>query len=91
MEKGFLRVYGHGTGINGSKAQCELYFPVDPGYKDTSRMLVETGLCMILEKETKGRQGGYHTPASACGNDLMKRLCDTGSTFTYVNPGKKDL
>jgi len=39
----------------------------DPGYVDTARMLVETGLCLSLEKEVQKISGGYHTIASACG------------------------
>jgi hypothetical protein len=29
-----------------------MYFPNDPGYVDTARMLVESGLSLSLEKET---------------------------------------
>lgn len=32
-----------GTGSNGSKAKSVFYFPTDPGYRDTARMLVESG------------------------------------------------
>jgi len=39
----------------------------DTGYVDTARMLVETGLCLSLEKEVQKISGGYHTIASACG------------------------
>jgi len=28
-----------------------LYFPGDPGYAETGRMVVESGLCLSLEKD----------------------------------------
>ena len=31
--------------------KVSLYFPTDPGYRDTARMLVESGMCLALEKE----------------------------------------
>ncbi len=37
MDKGFLRVTGHGTGSQGGKVRASLYFPTDPGYRDTAR------------------------------------------------------
>jgi short subunit dehydrogenase-like uncharacterized protein len=37
MDKGFLRVTGFGTGSQGSKVRASLYFPTDPGYRDTAR------------------------------------------------------
>ena len=37
MDKGFLRVTGYGTGSQGGKVQASLYFPTDPGYRDTAR------------------------------------------------------
>jgi hypothetical protein len=40
----FLRVHGYATGKNGTKVKAKLYFPTDPGYTDTARMLIETGL-----------------------------------------------
>jgi len=51
-ENYFLRIYGYGEGSKGSNVKSTLYFPNDPGYVDTARMLVETGLSLSLEKET---------------------------------------
>ena len=63
----FLRLHAIGTGVHGSEVKATLYFPNDPGYVDTARMLIETGLCLSLEKEVKKISGGYHTTASSCG------------------------
>ena len=61
----FLRVIGYGEGSKGSMVKSVLYFPNDPGYVDTARMLVESGLSLSLEQETQKIKGGYHTTASA--------------------------
>jgi short subunit dehydrogenase-like uncharacterized protein len=48
LQHGFLRVTAIGRGKSNMECKCSLYFPSDPGYKDTARMLVESGMCLIL-------------------------------------------
>lgn len=36
-------------GTKGTKVNGWAYWPRDPGYVDTARMVVESGLCMALE------------------------------------------
>jgi len=68
-----------------------LYFHNDPGYVDTARMLVETGLSIALRKDIEKVRGGYHTTASCCGDILLKRLLDTGCVFDMeILEDKKD-
>ena len=87
----FLRVKGYGTGSEGTKAKATLYFHNDPGYVDTARMLVETGLSIALRKDIEKVRGGYHTTASCCGDILLKRLLDTGCVFDMeILEDKKD-
>ena len=60
-----MRVHGYATGTNGTKVKSTIYFPDDPGYYDTARMLVESGLCFIFNKKEMNKiSGGYHTTAS---------------------------
>ena len=61
------------------------YFPTDPGYRDTSRMLVESGLALSLQSSelSRGGKGGVLTPAACQGMVLLKRLEDSGSTFRW--------
>jgi short subunit dehydrogenase-like uncharacterized protein len=40
MDSGFLKVTGYGTGSNGSKVKSMIYFPTDPGYRDTVLHLI---------------------------------------------------
>ena len=51
MEKSFLTVNAFGKGDKGSKCKAVFYFPTDPGYKDTARMLVESGLVLALQRD----------------------------------------
>jgi short subunit dehydrogenase-like uncharacterized protein len=37
MDRGFLRVTGIATGSGGTQVRSSLYFPTDPGYRDTAR------------------------------------------------------
>jgi len=82
MDLGFLRVTGVATGSAGGKVRSVFYFPTDPGYRDTARMLVESGLVLALEGGKVKVGGGVWTPAVCQGEALTKRLVDTGSSFT---------
>lgn len=86
MDQGWLKVRGFATGTNGTKALVELYFPTDPGYRDTARMLVESGM-VLVEDFKRGKpqikvNGGSFTPASCQGELLLKRLTATGCTYS---------
>jgi hypothetical protein len=63
----------------------------DPGYLDTSRMALESGLCLALQgpelKERGLMQGGVLTPATAMGSVLIDRLRKADITFEIVKSG----
>ena len=59
-----------------------LYFPGDPGYAETGRMVVESGLCLSLEKDIQLISGGYHTSSTCLGKKLLNRLIDGGSIYS---------
>jgi len=81
-EYGYLLVSGVGEGQNGSLVRSEFYFPGDPGYKETAKMVVESGLCLALEGDRLPEQGGgFFTPSVAMGDILLERLCKTGCKF----------
>ena len=55
----------------------------DPGYGATARMLAESAVCLAQDELTVG--GGFWTPASAMGDQLLKRLPDNADvTFELV-------
>lgn len=83
MDKGFLKITGFGKGDKGGEACVSMYFPTDPGYRDTARMLVESGLSFVFHEDKIAAQcpGGVWTPATCQGTVLLERLVETGSTF----------
>jgi short subunit dehydrogenase-like uncharacterized protein len=82
MEKGYLCVHGVGTGSKGNVAKSAMYFPYDVGYRETARILVESGLCLALDSaKLPLRVGGFFTPSTGMGNALLDRLCKTGTVF----------
>lgn len=60
--------------------------PSDPGYGQTSRLVLESALCLALQeeelKESNLKQGGILTPASAMGMVLVPRLERAGVSFS---------
>jgi len=77
LDKGYLKITGIGKGSKGSSVKSTLYFPTDPGYRDTARMLIETGLLLALESDKLTIGGGVWTPA-CLGERLLDRLVATG-------------
>lgn len=57
----------------------------DPGYSLTAQMVSEAALCIAFDKsKLPGAAGGIFTPATGMGNALVKRLHETGITFTVA-------
>ncbi|KAA8492672.1 putative trans-acting enoyl reductase [Porphyridium purpureum] len=86
MKRGFLVLDATAIGTRGSVLKSRMRFPTDPGYKDTARMLVESGLALALDAdkiESRGR-GGVLTPAVCQGKVLLDRLIKTGSSFEFI-------
>jgi len=83
LDAGFLGVTCNALGSKGGRATCEIYFPNDPGYVDTARMLVESGLSLALEEDKLESSGGIFTPAPCLGGTLLRRLMKTGTTVQY--------
>lgn len=61
---GFLKVTTIAVGDGGANVRSEIYFPTDPGYRDTARMLVESGLVLALQLDKIKVGGGVYTPAA---------------------------
>lgn len=56
----------------------------DPGYDETSKMVAESALCLVLDRERLPPHVGVVTPAMAMGNALIERLRAQGITFDVV-------
>ena len=55
----------------------------DPGYKSTAKMISESALA--LAQDDLKVDGGFWTPASAMGNNLIVRLPNAGVTFKVID------
>lgn len=57
----------------------------DPGYGSTAKILAQAGLCLAKDKPKSSPPGGFWTPATIFGQDLLQRLIDSaGLTFTEI-------
>mmetsp|Transcript_14666 Transcript_14666/g.36628 ORF Transcript_14666/g.36628 Transcript_14666/m.36628 type:complete len:530 (-) Transcript_14666:93-1682(-) len=93
MDEGYLTLVGFADAVAGraepqnngglTKYRSEMKFFTDVGYKDTARMLVESGLC-LLRDVPKGEFAGVGTPGAVMGEKLLARLMKKGRTTWQV-------
>lgn len=82
QEAGFFDLRFFGTTAGGGEIECKVTGDADPGYGSTAKMLGEAALALV---ETNG-DGGFHTPTSAFGDELVGRLEEhAGLSFSVVN------
>jgi short subunit dehydrogenase-like uncharacterized protein len=82
LSGGYLFLTAQGQTKLGKRVESSLYFPNDPGYADTARMITESGLCLALDADKlPSKGGGFYTPGVGMGDALLERLCDTGCKF----------
>jgi hypothetical protein len=62
--KGFLKTTAMAKGVNGNKVKCVFYFPTDPGYRDTARMLVESGTRLGQGAVYRSRAVSFYSSSS---------------------------
>lgn len=85
QEKGFFDLRFIGITGDGQKIKTKVTGDRDPGYGSTGKMLAQSGLCLArdISKETVG--GGFWTPATIFGDQLIQRLQDhAGLTFELL-------
>ncbi|MCR2747658.1 saccharopine dehydrogenase family protein [Limnobacter parvus] len=76
-----LRFYG--TTSKGKSAVARVTGDMDPGYGSTAKMLGEAVVC--LAKDNHDKAGGFWTPASLMGEQLISRLqLHAGLTFELL-------
>jgi len=71
------------SAADGRKLLCEVRGG-DPGYTETAKMLSESALCLLLDRDQLCQRGGVLTPAAAGGLVLVQRLHNAGITFDVV-------
>lgn len=80
-ETGFFDVLVVGVYPDGRQVRVSVKGDRDPGYGSTSKMIAESGVCLV--RDCPEVPGGVWTPGAAMGNRLIKRLQDNaGLTFT---------
>jgi short subunit dehydrogenase-like uncharacterized protein len=79
-ETGFFDIAFIGVAADGRKVKVSVKGDRDPGYGSTSKMLAETGLCLV--KDCPDVPGGVWTPGAAMRGRLVERLqANAGLTF----------
>lgn len=73
---------GEAIGEKGSRAESIFYLDKDAGCLETSRLMIESGLCLALQEDALPmKDGGFVSPAAGLGTVLMERLLNTGTLF----------
>jgi short subunit dehydrogenase-like uncharacterized protein len=81
QEQGFFDIRFHGTTASGDEIMTKVTGDLDPGYGSTSKMLGESAFTLLESEVT----GGFWTPATALGDDLISRLIEhAGLTFEVL-------
>ena len=81
QEEGYYDLMVHGTSSDGNTLCVTVTGDKDPGYGSTSKMIVESAICLV--KDLPEVAGGFYTPAPALGATLRNRLiASAGLTFT---------
>ncbi len=74
-----IDIHAHTSG--GARYVCHVAAQGDPGYKATSAMFGESGLCLALDADKLPPRAGVLTPATAMGDALVERLRRAGQTY----------
>lgn len=73
-ENGYFNLLLTGKLPNGELMSVRIKGDRDPGYGSTSKMLSESAVCLALDETAV--TGGFWTPSTAMGADLLKRLTE---------------
>jgi len=78
-----LRFFGRTT--DGRTLRTRVTGDRDPGYGSTAKMLGQAGACFALDFADSGPKGGFWTPATMFGDQLIERLtAHAGLTFDVL-------
>lgn len=81
IRNGFFRLRIFAETEGGERLRCLVVGQRDPGYGETSKMLSEAALTLVLDASRLPERVGVLTPASAMGGLLRDRLVAAGMTF----------
>src|SRR3954470_3428067 len=86
-DSGFYKIEIHARSSSGARYVCTVTGQGDPGYKATSGLIGESGLCLALDGGKLPDRAGVLTPATAMGMPLVERLRAAGYTFDAERAG----
>jgi short subunit dehydrogenase-like uncharacterized protein len=83
-----FRAVGEGIGADGRPFRVEgrIEGKQDPGYGETAKMLSAAAICLAIDGPSLRSPGGIHTPVSAMGDALLRRVREVGTIFEIVEP-----
>jgi short subunit dehydrogenase-like uncharacterized protein len=82
QEKGSFDLRFVGKTADGKELRVQVTGDRDPGYGSTAKMLGQAGVCLARDIDKEKTPGGFWTPATIFGNQLIERLRrDAGLTF----------
>ena len=85
-DAGFYDILLIGETSDGRSLRVSIKGDKDPGYGSTSKMIAESGICLVRDVAHETVRGGFWTTASAMGDLLIARLqAKAGLTFTLEN------
>jgi short subunit dehydrogenase-like uncharacterized protein len=86
QEKGGYDLRFYGKTDNGQEIRCKVTGDQDPGYGSTAKMLGQAAACLVQDIDKNKVAGGFWTPASIFGTQLINRLeKDAGLTFELID------
>ncbi|MFT5636780.1 MAG: short subunit dehydrogenase-like uncharacterized protein [Cognaticolwellia sp.] len=86
QEKGFYDLRFYGKTDDGQEIRCKVTGDQDPGYGSTAKMLAQAAACLAQDISKDNVQGGFWTPASVFGTQLITRLEQhAGLTFEIID------
>lgn len=85
QDNGFFDIRFFGTTAEQDTISTKVTGDRDPGYGGTSRMLAQSALCLAQDISKDKVAGGFWTPASAMGDELLVRLEEhAGLSFNVI-------
>jgi short subunit dehydrogenase-like uncharacterized protein len=86
QEEGFFNPHFLGKTREGKEIRTKVTGDRDPGYGSTAKMLAQAALCLARDIDKDAVAGGFWTPATIFGNQLIQRLqVHAGLTFEVVD------
>jgi short subunit dehydrogenase-like uncharacterized protein len=86
QEKGSFDLRFVGKTANGEELRAKVTGDRDPGYGSTAKMLGQAGVCLARDIDKEDTPGGFWTPATIFGDQLIERLRrDAGLTFEVLD------